>query len=149
MGKCCSSLASHLGVGESNSDASSILQALHLLGQLPASAGPHRWLHSPATLINNCLPAWRAGLQRDRRVISLQAAAVPACGAKGAPLEVGDPSPYSMSGTAMAACMTHSLLLPLLLKKRVREEGGEAGKKDRRLQLSIRNPGGNYGLNFK
>lgn len=59
------------------------------------------------------------------------------------------PFPMSTSGTAMAAWMTQSLLLPLPLNKRVRGEGGEAGKKDTRLQLSIRNPGGNYGLNFK
>lgn len=117
VGKCCSSLALHLGVGESNSNASSIFQALHLLGRLPTSAGPRRWLHNPVTLINNCFPTWRAGLQSDRRVISLGAAAVPACRAPVGSGCAGTPPPMSTSGTAMAACVTQSLLLHLPLKR--------------------------------
>ena len=68
------------------------------------SAGPRRWLRSPTTLINHCFPTWRVGLQSDRRVISLQAAAAPARGAKKAHAAcgcAGAPPPVSMSGTLL------------------------------------------------
>lgn len=135
MVKYCFYLALYLGVGERNSNVSSIFQALHLLGLLLASAGPCRWLHSPVTLINNCCPTWRVGLQSDSRIISLQAAAVPCwkwvCGD---PFPLwqcqGPPRQHVQHGPCFFAC--HS----------------KGRYKVQRLQLSFQNPGVNYGLNL-
>lgn len=105
--KCCFYLALYLRVGERNSNVSSIFQALHLLGLLLASAGPCRWLHSPATLINNCCPTWRVGLQSDSRIISLQAAAVPCwkwvCGDSTPRMAMSGPPHGSMYNTVLVS----------------------------------------------
>lgn len=116
MGTGCFYLALHLGASERDSPASSIFQALHLLGPFPALAGPCRWLQSPATLINNCCPTWRLGLQRDRRVISLQAAAAPACRAKEAPVGSGceDPAPFIVRDPHGSMCDTVPVSSPAI-----------------------------------
>lgn len=102
------------------------------------SAGPCRWLRSPATLMNNCSPAWRVGLRSDVGSLASQQQQCLYAGLGRLPSEVDmQGHPPSMSGTPMSACTTQSSFLHLPFKGQVQ-----------RLQLSFWNPGVNYGLSF-
>ena len=126
------------GCGERNSSISSIFQALHLLGLLLALARLCRWPPAPASLINDCSPAWRAGLQSYYRIINLWAAVGPVCRSGEAP--VGNGCARTPPCQCQGPSESHVHPPPILHLPFRREV--------HRLQVSSQNPGVDYGLNF-